>query len=781
MSSSSSAFSGGSSLIQNPPTLPYPIRSGTLSWNSSVDQAPTVSVNYEGLTEDQVESCYQAWGIPLGPDITDSYVTIQGAYLRVNSISYSRQRLIHHSAGAFYVYSVSVELGNAHIDQNKEAIYDDVVDIAEREGFIDWTPRSGPRVIRIGEGRSWSFPDVQILQDGANSKSMDLVSYNQTEIVLDYPPFSEEGSLYLREPVLTVTEEGDPNPTVPPPDTYLFRDLSNVFDQGGDRKDWKRTKRIDNQVIEEEVWSYGFVYYGEDGYHALATKSFIICEPARYWKQVGYRKIEYLFQQVEAISLEIEIVLPGTLERIGFLIDPDYEQFAQKDGNVIRMRTRARYLMIQNETGWELNRFIKEEQPGMGALMESRSTLISDEEKGLDENGRPLSYYPYLKFRRVPVKARTVYTLEPTRKYYVRETGEDIVSQPFSIEYTPYVDLPLYLKEKLGNAAQLEREGVLTPDLRVPIVKPDPNYVEPLFIAKEERMENSFQFERDWIAEFTQAGNGEIITTGVPCDIARDPTLWLTMGHSLVRTVTRKPVLGDRVVVGGVVQYNDVDDEALFEFGYTEHTSEVRAEGPKFREAKQKLSFAEQNSLPPEAQYLLTQWVDKKQDPQYFQKQADRTRHYLTTPDNSARTKPGGTLNLAARTIEDARKMIRLQIRKDAIEKIQAQKVLAWWLPGIKPGDTVTTDDLHGNTWIVYAVSWSIEYKGTNNVTGQVFATCSGTQLTLGQDIDREISIVSRSRGYTSTIDPQVKVRLSSDVIPSGEILPFEPSRRRFG
>lgn len=766
----SSGFKGGSNIVRNPPQLPYPLHAGTLSWSHSIDQAPTVSVSYQGLRREQVDQVYRAWDIPQGPDIVDSFVTINGAYLKVNSISYERQRLVYKGEDAYHTYSVSIELGNGHVDQNRAAEYDDVSDRAEREGYIDWTPSSGPRVVKIGEGRSWNFPEEQVIQDGSNSKSLDLVAYNDTEVVLNYPPFGEEGNMYLKEPVLTETEEGTPDPTEPPLDTYLFRDLSNNFDQGGDRKDWKKTKRIDNQVFQEEIWSYGFAYYGEDGDYSLATKGFEINNPQDYWRQVGYRKIEYLYQAVESVSLEVEVTLPGTLERIGFLVDPDYEQFAQKSGNIVRMKTRARYLMLRNETGWELDRFVKEEQPGMGALMASRSTIISDEEKGLNADGVPKSYYAYLKFRRRAIKGRTIYTLEPTRKYYIRAEGEDIVGKPFSIEYMNYVDLPLYLKEKLGNAAELEEQGVITPDLRVPIFKPDPNYVEPLFIAMEQESNHSLKIERDWIAELNQG----------PDPITGDPTIWLTMGYALDRVVTRKPILGNRVSIGGIVRYNDAADQPLFEFGYSEHTSEVRAEGPKFREAKQKLSFAEQNGLPPEAQYLLTQWVDKKQDPQYFKKQADRLRWFLTTPDNASRTRPAGVLSLEARTIEEARKMINIQLRKDGMEKIQAQKTVAWWIPGIKPGDVVNTDDLHGSTWVVYGVSWSIEYKGSNNVTGQTLATCPGTQLTLGQDIDREYELVSRRRGYTSQVEPQVKVRLVSDVIPSGELLPFEPSRRRF-
>ncbi|WP_434555487.1 hypothetical protein, partial [Prochlorothrix hollandica] len=127
--------------------------------------------------------------------------------------------------------------------------------------------------------------------------------------------------------------------------------------------------------------------------------------------------------------------------------------------------------------------------------------------------------------------------------------------------------------------------------------------------------------------------------------------------------------------------------------------------------------------------------------------------------DNSELSKPGGTLNLEARSIEEARQLIEMRLRRDAAGKIQSQKTVAWWIPGIKPGDTVSTDDLHGDRWSVFGVSWTIEYKGKNNATGRVFATCGGTQLTLGQDVDRSYSLRSRSGSYTSSIDPQVKVK----------------------
>lgn len=759
-----------SNIVSNPPRLPYPLYLGRLNWSASVDQAPTVSIEYQGLTLDQVGDLYGAWGVPLGSEIVNSYTFVNGAYLRVNSIAYSKQKLVYKGEDRIDIYSVSIELGNPHIDQNKSPQYDDVTDQAQRDGFVDWTGKDGPRLIKMGEGRSWSFPDERIIQDGSNSKSMDLVAYRDTELVLNYPPFGSEGSQYLKEPVMTQTTEGSDDPTRPPVGTRRFRDLTNVFDQGGDRKDWKISKRIDNQIYEEEIYSYGFLYYGEDGFNSLAIKSFVINNPQDYWRQIGYRKIQYLYQPIESLSLEIEIILPGNLQRIGFLVDPDYEQFAQKSGNILRMKTRARYLMIQEENGWEYHRFVKEEQPGMGAQMESRSTIISEEEKGVGPDGIPLSYYHDLKFQPLPIRSRTVYTLEPTRKYYIREQGEDIVGKPFSIEYIPYTDLPLYLKEKLGNAEELEEAGVLTPDLRVPIVKPDPNYVEPLFIAREERREHGFKCKRDWIAEQTEG----------PDPVTGDNTIWLTMGALVHRDVKRKPVLGNRVKVNGTIQFNVASGDGLFEFGYSEYVSDFRAEGPKFREAKQKLSFAEHNSMPPEAQYLLTQWVDKKQDPEYFQKQAERKRWYVTT-SNSEFVKPGGTLNLEARNIQEAEKILRMQLRRDAADKIQAQKTVAWWIPGIKPGDTVMTDDLHGNRWVVYGVSWSIDYKGTNNATGRLFATCGGTQLTLGQDLDREYDLYSASGNYTPTIEPQVRVRLASDVVPIGEPLPIEQSRRNYG
>ena len=819
--------------------LPFEMTFGTISVSSRIDQPPQATIVYKALTRDRLWEALAAWDIPrdsvfmpFTPE-TPVIVNLHGTVVALEAASYQRSR---YNVGGVYtqLYDLTLQLGSASYVEEAQnpALLDDAQDAALRTGYVIYD--SGvPTVLEIGKGNKWSFPTIDV--DSA-SKNRDLVSHNKTEIVLTRRPVAE--NFYLLEPKLITYWEGDAFPDRPPGLSVSIFDLSNLFDQGGPRKDSKKVEKLDGVTIRETIETWGFLYYtsdspnvvgiaagdptGElsmaldpwmgipnppadpvlgdleydllDNYKVSKYRSNGVVERSRppfywldapegfpgqprIWVTVGYRETNYIYEELENVEIEVEIIVPNVRRKGAFIIDPKYKQFVKgytPGSSRLVLKTRAKYLTEIRETGWDYMRTVAEEFGN-----DEQSIMFRNQywEANLFPNGNPMIY------RKVPITKVTKYDLASTRFHYdstefSNALEKQKVSPPFSIAFVSYVDLDIEQKAAFEELATSEIELVdgvlsleemapyLTPDFKVAVITPDPNYVEPMFPIRERTHETSYIKDLDTITKQ---------------NISKYFAKWFASGTENITNVVRTPIVGSQRIQNGYMVFTSDGQPSLW-YGYSEYTNSFNAQGGDFTDSRvATASSREVDGLPPEAQIQLQSYVTSAEDPNGFEYEQDRLRYYLTTPDDTSRALTGQSISIDAETIKEAEPIIDLLLKKDIAEKIQAQVTLRWHYPTIAPGDTVLISSEFGSEWIVYAKSWEETYNGKNNPVGKgrTMVTTSGTNLTLGLLKDRGFEIDSSTSGFTTEVAPLVKVTLTDDLRTLTPVLPGDLLGRR--
>lgn len=467
----------------------------------------------------------------------------------------------------------------------------------------------------------------------------------------------------------------------------------------------------------------------------------------RIWVTVGYTEIEYTYSEPTEVEIEVEIIVPNVSKKGAFIVDPKYKSFIndyQPGNSTIRLKSRAKYLTSVVETGWKMQRCISED------IGDPDKDVANPESSYRD----PLLYPKFnpLIYQKLPYYKKTEYKLASTRRAYDNAPGTETpkVSPPFSISFQSYTELDVGLKKEFEAAFGDDNPtDYLTPDYKVAIVTPNPNYVEPLYPEVERSHENSALFTLD---------------TQKIRDSPYDAWTYHSTGTEIITNTVITPIVGSQQIINGVAQYNNSGKPSLW-YGYSKFTSNMTAEGGADANAKlQSASSTDSDGLPPEQPSYLQQYLTSSQDPDGFENQTNRTRYYLTTNDNTTTARTGVTWAVDAATIEEADKLIDLALRKDVAEKIQANVTLRWHYPSIMPGDSVVIDSELGSDWIVYARSWEETYNGVNNATGRLFITTSGTQLTLGLNKGRKYTIESSTNKFTDEVEPFVKINVDLDL-----------------
>jgi hypothetical protein len=394
-------------------------------------------------------------------------------------------------------------------------------------------------------------------------------------------------------------------------------------------------------------------------------------------------------------------------------------------------------------------------------------------------DGNPMIY------RKVPITKVTKYDLASTRFHYdstefANSLEKQKVSPPFSIAFVNYVDLDIEQKAEFqrlvfallgvealdGGFDSISVDSIarcLTPDFKVAVITPDPNYVEPMFPIQERTHETSYIKDLDTLTQR---------------DTSKYFAKWFASGSENITNVVRTPIVGSQKIQDGYMVFTSDGQPSLW-YGYSEYTNSFNAQGGDFTDSRvATASSKEVDGLPPEAQVQLQPYVTSAEDPNGFEYEQDRLRYYLTTPDDTSRALTGQSITIDASTIEEAVPLIDLLLKKDIAEKIQAQVLLKWHYPTIAPGDTVRIASEFGSKWIVYARSWEETYNGTNNPVGKMVTT-SGTSLTLGLLESREFDIEQTTNGFTTEVSPFVRVTLTSDLDTLTPVLPADLLGRR--
>lgn len=94
--------------VKNSPSLPIPIRLGSLTISQSFEEHPTASITYEGIMEQDIGSYEQVYN-----PARDTRITLNGIPFRVapdGGYSYERTGYLYRESQEINVYKVSINL-----------------------------------------------------------------------------------------------------------------------------------------------------------------------------------------------------------------------------------------------------------------------------------------------------------------------------------------------------------------------------------------------------------------------------------------------------------------------------------------------------------------------------------------------------------------------------------------------------------------------------------------------------------------------------------------------
>lgn len=693
--------------IVNPQYVPPLMFKGKVTWNHALDSLGTATIDYEQLSYEEVLQIRQA--LPVG-----SFETIYGLKYRVESFSYDRQRYLSNDQ-PIDRYTVSISLQENRV-------------LAE----VDLDSITG----------NASFPADLVIADGQNTQAIFTQGYYDAALTYGDSSSGQEDSpddpktiFRLKQAVVQELREGDRQASTPPVNTYVLRDSSSNFDESGPKKMVKRAVRQDGQLILEELRTYGFAYLYKD---IIADNSVLYNpNPAPFWQEIEFKRTIYNYQSVGKLVLNVQIIPPdytgGIPRTFKFLVHPDYARFASVSeptlsGFNVTFQTNAQYKTSSITTGWKLVRLKKEDN--------SRNSLFPDD-----------PYYPHFFFKKVPYYAQTYYLLRNNRN-----SGN--TDQPFRIEFTDYKSLPATLRQRFSDQD-------ITPDGKVALLYPDPNYVEPLYVSAESSQSNSFT----WAIDPDASLNPDQYIQGTN----RNPIPRLISGEESYSQTTRIITADDR---------------------YTEYVVEYSSQDPGFDNSAEQYYFREVSGTPPEPEYRIQQYEAQQVPPGEIYRTGSSGSVLITTPQFKQYVARGGSVSSDAKTLGGALKDVRNQLRKAHIQANPGSKTLAWFYPRLRAGyhcdfggDRIASL-VKGTSWIITAVSWTLEYHGRNNALEELLTTSPGTQLQLGLDMENmqiETSPNPSANGNDSrNTDPDINVRVVSRPTTIEDVFPPLSNRRNF-
>lgn len=707
-----------SNVVKNAPSMPVEITSGSVTWGESWDGEKIEvggSIVYEGVDAEAIGLILQTYRIGFS-------VLISTIKFEVTQVGYTRNLYPIEESNDINTYNVTVTLGDPN--RNKDT--------------ADGTSTVATRTVELGK-RFWTFDDAQMIGDGENFVGAVDQGYNEAEITWDNSGDTEvstdlvAGNPFVpKEPVIVKLIESSKDPTLPPENTFVLRDTTSNYDQTGEKKVVKETTEVDGTSNLEIVKMYGFDYTYED----IDAGDGILynTDPAQFWKQISYQETRYVYRKADSVDLQVNIRSPRG-SNLKFVVHPDYEQFATVglNGGSIKFKSNAEFLVEVVTKGWNLHRFKSED--------DSRNTLDPED-----------PYYELFKSVKVPFYSRTAYLLRSSRGLF----GEK-VEPPFSIEFQDYDQLEPRIKLLVARSSA-DEQG------RVAILYPDPNFVEPLYVAREATRSLSFDWRPDPEAELDPdrfiGGTDQVA-----------PVPRLMTGQESSNEVTRTITSSDR---------------------FRELISEFSSQDPGFDNAAEKITFRIQQGRPPAPQHRIQQWEQQESTTTKVtqSKQGTVTRYYVSTV-NAEKFPKGGSVSFPNETsLGGAVSALEKQLRKSSLNASQQQKTVAWFYPEIRAGDRVSTpkdktalmqEGLDG--WRVKNVTHKLVYKGKNNLTNAVLVTTPGTQITLGAERKNGVTVDSRDEPIpdeTAGGDPTINVTLTDAPNDLGVILPPLPNRRNF-
>jgi len=793
-----------SAIVTELPVLPYPLYAGKVTWQDNFDANVTGSIEYTGLTETDIEGVQNAY-------VLGNALTIYGIIFTITRFSYTRQ-LADTQDYEIDLYTASITL------EGKELILDETEKArAEMLGFISYSDRKAVSLVgdlptntnqvvaqaqalakkqqadaqmqqqllylnqqlkvaasreeaiatqtainnlnakkqtiqltTVQPAQGVNFSRYQIISDGGNELSYTKEGYNNTEVTGDFGSgggIRNDGdtapiTFRMKEPKVETIREYSKDFDKPPENTYVLRDDTGLcFDDKGQKKVWKETIRVNGQPESETILTKGFVYNEIDilTLDSEGTDVLYSDEPFRYWVEVEERRTRYVYRKADPVRLSIAVYDLGN-QWVRVIMDPDYAQFASFAGGTVTYQSRAEFLVEVITEGWQMVRFQKEDG--------SNSTVGLNP---IDDEGQPDLIYQSLMFRRIPFYSKTVYLLASARAV----TGEKI-SPPFTIEYADYNSLPLRLQQAFNKSD-------LTNDGRVAIIKPDINFVEPLYVKVEGSASNSFASMEN--PEFEDTKGKFLPGTNTPL-----PPKRLTTGEESWNE-TRRTII-------------DADT-------YSEMATEYSSQDPGFDNVIERITFRECSGQPPQPSSRMFEYEQVPVQPNQKQEGDGNGIKYVLNTANASAVETGSSMSYPqAKTQEEARLAGEVDLRKKSMQSQRSQKTVFGFYPKLRCGQPVVFErDRYGSMgqWRIVTAQWELDYKGLVEPFG-LLVTTPGTQLTLGLDKLNPVTITTQPNadGNPNNGSNGKSSNPTADIVPSGvpgelgDVLPQLQTRRNY-
>jgi hypothetical protein len=736
--------------------LPQDMFYGSVSFSTSFEQPPTLSISYRGCTRSFRKKLENSGG---------QGVSFEGFPFVVRSVSSTLAEAISvHRYGNLRTYDVSLECewkwsrelrsrlkvpiqrGTKYIstsqvfnrckcpiqmpnhllwlqdDKATQAVFDPVqlaVEIARIHGGYLEYGKKGIAFAILGRGKAVALPtedrwfaEQKILTTDEYGYSDTLLSWDNVAPKNkdededpdndDRPPRFTKREPEIREFVKQTEDFDDP-----PQGSEIILTLDSNAHKSGPLKTKVTTTLHDGQPFKTVQQTKGFAYLsadilqGSEGDYEIGTD-----EPKKHWKIVEEEAQEYIYEGLSAIAFRLEAREDPTNEferGTPLIIDPDYLPLVgqqQSDfTNFVSYKPSVEFLVRVKTRGrkWIPLKGESEENEAANYLLDLQSGGISE-----SEFNRLMAAY---RFRWVQSYGEETILLKSLRK--------DILAALSTANLQADKDLAKLEKEtrqKSPFTVSWQDYSQLPPRIkslvtnskyvnkkgRVGVVTVDPNYVEQYYIARTKKEKIAFA----WMPDPEKAD-----------DPIAPP---LVTGEELYQEVER----------------NLIDASSYFE----ERTS-ASGQNVGFEDFAQEVEQETIGGTPPSPNSRQARWEDREDggNPTEADPNALREKefdYYITSSNSKKLVNPPEQISFQyAGNLHEAMVAAKTEMQLQSLSTNASQKTIAWYYPNALPGAVA------GNEIVLSAsVSLEIDSDDSSARRGYRYAmTGGGTQISTGR------------------------------------------------
>lgn len=548
------------------------------------------------------------------------------------------------------------------------------------------------------------------------------------------------------------------------------RALYLVFDNGGQTKEVRITKKVDGVTESVESYTYGFMFtafkFAQNG-----------GSPADYWLPIEYKKSVYNYEKVDRSFNDIKYQDRAGIWRTT-IVSPELRALLQA--------SNVGYLTSATTTGYKYLRFQTEQQGGWniekdtsiaGSIFWGKrvksSTLFGTGEYTTESERRycedMLQLYLY---RKVPIDGKTQYYLVESESIYndtFANTNKEINA---NIEKVAWSALP----ESLRNTTTPDSEGF------VGIARPDPDSYKEYLVISERTEEIALAWRTNPLAKLYDSSVQTVAEKAPMVKPNALPSTYLpslepyVIGENTISTVERKVIPNRNTTTNHsdvLAQNNRYKLPSALDFEYrtkisynknstdridryVEYTTTNSSRGINFDEQAALTTFAESEGRPPLATVQRTAALQSDiQDDPFYKK--DKEYYYTALLDSDFPTNDStasfSMLEIKQSDLGATKRALDFRLQLENAQSTQELTVdLGYYRPEYKVGSLTTIAEYNGQ-WLIRKVEHGFDFSGA-------FMTNKPTRLTLG---------------YWYFVQSQITTSNPTKQSPTS--LPYNPSR----